>query len=120
MHNTHTTTQSLKLFRKLGLLSLTWALEQHELAVVRSMLTNEGFIIKSIQHIGPQVYGPIAHYYIQNRSILKDIIMKQKYSQSITKNILYSLIENVIYKSALKMMDLSKKRVIDYVLIKAK
>ena len=84
------------------------------------MLTNEGFKIKDIQHIGPQVYEPLAEYYIHNRRVLKDIIMKQKYPQSITKNILYSLIENVIYKSALKMMDLSKKRVIDYVLIKAK
>ena len=120
MHNTHTTIQSLIHFRKLGLLSLTWASEHYELAVVRSMLTNEGFKIEDIQHIGPQVYGPIAEYYIHNRRVLKDIIMKQKYSQSITKNILYSLIENVIYKSALKMMDLSKKRVIDYVLIKAK
>ena len=89
-------------------------------AVLRSMLTNEGFKIKDIQYIGPQVYEPLAEYYVLNRRDLKDIIMKQKYPQSITKNILYSLIENVIYKSALKMMDLSKKRVIDYVLIKAK
>ena len=110
LHNTHTTIQSLIHFRKLGLLSLTWASEHYELAAVRSMLTNEGFKIKDIQHIGPQVYGPIAEYYIQNRRILKDIIMKQKYSQSITKNILYSLIENVIYKSALKMMDLYLKK----------
>ena len=120
MHNTHTTIQSLKHFRKLGLLSLTWASEHYELTRVISMLTNEGFKIKDIQHIGPQVYEPLVEYYIHNRRVLKDIIMKQKYPQSITKNILYSLIENVIYKSALKMMDLSKKRVIDYVLIKAK
>lgn len=120
IHTTHTTSQSLIQFRRLGLLSLTWASEHYELAAVKSMLTNEGFKIKDIQHIGPQVYEPLSKYYIQNRKILKDIIMRQKYPYSLTKNILYSLIENIIYKSALKMKDLSEKRVIDYVLIKAK
>ena len=83
------------------------------------MLTNEGFKIKDTQHIGPQVYEPLAEYYIQNRKMLRGEIMKQRYSHSLTKNILYSLIENIIHKSALKMKFLSQKNVIDYVLIKA-
>jgi hypothetical protein len=97
MHNTHTTTQSLKHFRKLGLLSLTWASEHYELAVLRSILTNEGFNIKDIQYIGPQVYEHLAEYYIHNRRVLKDIIMKQKYSrQQVCKCLWYWFWQNAI------------------------
>lgn len=112
-------TQALQQFRKLGLLSLTWASEHYELDVVKSIPTNEGFQIKDIQHIGPQVYEPLAEYYIQHRKLLKDIIMKQ-YHYSLAKDILYSLIETIIYKSALKVKELSRNGDIDYVLIKAK
>jgi hypothetical protein len=35
------------------------------------------------------------------------------------QNILYNRAENIVYKSALKMKDLSEKGIIDYVLIKA-
>lgn len=123
MRNTTTTSsnaiiQSKERLRNLGLLSLTWASEHYELTAVKSMLKIEGFEIQDIEYIGPQVYEPLAEYYVQSRKMLKNIIMKQ-YPSSPAKNILYSIIENIIYKSALKMKDLSKRRVIDYVLIEA-
>ena len=116
---TSATIKSLIQLRKLGiLLSLTWVSEHYELSNIKSVITNEGFEIQDIQQIGSYVYEPLASYYIQNRKMLKNVIMNQ-YSSSFIKNILYDTIENIIYKSALKMKEASKKEVIDYVLIKA-
>ena len=116
---TNATSKSLIQLRKLGLLlSLTWVSEHYEFSDVKSIITNEGFEIQDIQQIGSYVYEPLASYYIQNRKMLKHVIMKQ-YPSSFIKNILYDTIENIIYKLALKMKDASKKEVIDYVIIKA-
>ena len=106
---TSATIKSLIQLRKLGiLLSLTWVSEHYELSNIKSIITKEGFEIEDIQHIGSYVYEPLASYYIQNRKMLKNVIMKQ-YSSSFIKNILYDTTENIIYKSALKMKEASKK-----------
>ena len=55
----------------------------------------------------------------QNRKTIKDIILKERTSTHL-QNILYKVIERVVYKSALKMKEASQKGFIDYVLIKAK
>jgi ubiquinone/menaquinone biosynthesis C-methylase UbiE len=110
-------TASLMQFIKLGILSLTWASEHYKLTNIKSIIANEGFTIKDILFIGSHVYAPLTNYYIQNRKIFKDIIMKER--QSYFQNILYNRAENIVYKSALKMKDLSEKGIIDYVLIKA-
>jgi SAM-dependent methyltransferase len=116
---TNKTTQLLIQLRKLGLLSLTWASEHYELSNVKSVIMDEGFGIQEIQEIGSHVYEPLAKYYTENRKMLKDIIMKQKYPSSLSKDILYDFIENIIYKSALSMKEASQRKIIDYVLIKA-
>ncbi|MGA9151184.1 MAG: hypothetical protein WBZ36_11450 [Candidatus Nitrosopolaris sp.] len=64
-------------FKRLGILSLTWTSKHYELEYVKSLITNLGFEIINIQHIGSHVYGPLADYYAQNRMRIKDIILKE-------------------------------------------
>jgi ubiquinone/menaquinone biosynthesis C-methylase UbiE len=97
-------------FMKLGILSLTWASEHYSLDYIKSTIINEGFHINEIQLIGSYVYDPLASYYIENRLHLKEIILK-KYP---------SYLENILYKSLLKMKEVSQKGIIDYVLIKCR
>ena len=106
-------------FMRLGILSLTWASEHYELESVKSLINRSGFEIVNIQHIGSHVYEPLSDYYAQNSGIIKDIILKEKTSTYL-QNLLYKVIERVVYKSALKMKEASQKGFIDYVLIKAK
>ena len=106
-------------FMRLGILSLTWASEHYELEYVKSLIARSGFEIIDIQKIGTHVYEPLAEYYTQNRTIIKDIILKGRESTYL-QNIPYKIIERVIYNSVLKMKEASQKRFIDYVLIKAK
>ena len=98
----------LSSFMKLGILSLTWASEHYSLDYVKSMIINEGFHISQVQSIGPYVYDPLANYYIKNRKYLRERVL-EKYP---------SYLENILYKSLLKMKQVSQKGIIDYVLIK--
>jgi ubiquinone/menaquinone biosynthesis C-methylase UbiE len=104
-------------FMKLGILSLTWTSERYKLTNIKSMIKSAGFNIVEIQHIGSHVYEPLSDYYIQNRKIIKFLILKE--SRSYFHNILYDVLENIFYKSALKMKEVYQKGIIDYVLIKA-
>lgn len=97
-------------FMKLGILSLTWASEHYSLDYVKSAIINEGFHIDEIQSIGPYVYDPLADYYMKNRKHLRERILK-KYP---------SYLENILYRSLLKMKQVSQKGIIDYVLIKCR
>ena len=102
---------------ELGILSLTWASEHYKLTNIKSLIKAAGFKIIEIQHIGSHVYEPLSDYYIQNRKIIKYVILKD--SSSYFRNILYDVLENIFYKSALKMKEVYQKGIIDYVLIKA-
>ncbi len=103
-----TTQESLTSFVKLGILSLTWSSEHYTLDSVKSAIAREGFQISDLQKIGKNVYGPLTDYYIQNREILRHKILKEY----------PSYLENILYKSLLKMKDASQKGIIDYALIK--
>ena len=103
-------------FRKLGILYFSWASEHYTLDNVNSSLRSEGLAIKNIQHIGNNVYEPLADYYILNRKLLKKTINDSLSSR--TQIIAFKIIENIIYRSALKMKSLSQKGIIDYILIK--
>jgi ubiquinone/menaquinone biosynthesis C-methylase UbiE len=94
---------------KLGILSWTWSSEHYELEYVKSTIGNNGFRIADIRRIGHQVYEPLVDYYILHRSVLRERILK-KYP---------SFLENILYRSLLKMRDLSRKGIIDYIIIKA-
>jgi cyclopropane fatty-acyl-phospholipid synthase-like methyltransferase len=104
---------------RLGILSLTWTSEHYELESVKLLLSGSGFEIVDIQHIGSHVYESLAAYYIHNRTIIKNIILKEK-TTIYYQDILYEVIERVVYASALKMKEAFQKGFIDYVLIKAK
>jgi cyclopropane fatty-acyl-phospholipid synthase-like methyltransferase len=96
-------------FFGLGILSWTWSSEHYELEYVKSAIENNGFSIKEIRLIGHLVYEPLVEYYVLHRSALRERILK-KYP---------SFLENILYRSLLKMKDVSTKGIIDYVVIKA-
>lgn len=101
-------TRSLPFF-KLGILSWTWSSEHYELEFVKSAIENNGFEIKDIRHIGHQVYEPLTDYYVLNRNALRKKIL-DKYP---------AFLESILYRSLLKMRDVSRKEIIDYVIIRA-
>ena len=103
-----TTQESLTSFVKLGILSLTWSSEHYELDNVIATITKEGFQISDLQRIGKNVYEPLTDYYIQNRDVLRHKILKEY----------PSYLENILFKSLLKMKGASQKGIIDYALIK--
>jgi len=105
---------------RLGIVSLTWTSEHYELESVKLLLSGSGFEIIDIQYIGSHVYERLAAYYIHNRTIIKNIILKEKTTTTYYQNILYEVIERVVYISALKMKEAFQKGFIDYILIKAK
>jgi ubiquinone/menaquinone biosynthesis C-methylase UbiE len=93
---------------RLGILSLTWSSEHYTLDKVKSAILVGGFKIKEIQSIGHHVYEPLTDYYIQNRKDLKPIISSEY----------PAFVENILFKSLLKMKQISESAIIDYVLIK--
>jgi len=103
-----TTDESLTSFMKLGILSFTWSSEHYGLDNIKSEITRAGFEINDIQKMGKNVYEPLADYYIENRDVLRNKILKEY----------PSYLENILFKSLLKMKDASQKGIIDYVLIK--
>jgi hypothetical protein len=108
---------SLRNLRVLGILSLTWASEHYELAQIKSVISQEHFVIKDILAIGRSVYIPLTDFYIQDRKeFRRNVLGKQS---SFLKKITLDLVERIVYGSALKMKQLSLSGNIDYVLIKA-
>jgi ubiquinone/menaquinone biosynthesis C-methylase UbiE len=99
----------ISLFFKLGVLSFTWMSEHYDLNYIKSQIVNAGFQSKEIKLIGSHVYEPLSKYYIENREKLQNVILKEYPSH----------IEKILYKSILKMNELSEERVIDYVIIRA-
>ncbi|HJS81917.1 MAG TPA: class I SAM-dependent methyltransferase [Nitrososphaera sp.] len=97
-------------FFKLGILSWTWSSEHYELGYVKSAIEENGFDVQEIRHIGHNVYEPLTDYYISNRGIIRERILK-KYP---------SFLENILSRSLLKMRDVSRRGIIDYVVIKAR
>ena len=103
-----TTVESLTSFMKLGILSLTWSSEHYGLDNIKSEIIRAGFKINEIQKVGKNVYEPLTDYYIKNRVVLRQKILREY----------PSYLENVLFKSLLKMKDASQKGIIDYVFIK--
>jgi cyclopropane fatty-acyl-phospholipid synthase-like methyltransferase len=100
---------SISSFFKLGVLSFTWMSEHYDLSYIRSQIENAGFRSEEIKLIGSHVYEPLSKYYIQNRKMLQNAILKEY----------PSYIEKILYKSISKMNELSEERVIDYAIIRA-
>ena len=94
---------------KLGILSFTWSSEYYQLDHVKSAIEENGFEAREITHIGRRVYEPLTDYYARNRDSLREKILS-RYP---------AFLENVLYKSLLKMKQVSEKGIIDYVIVKA-
>ena len=72
------------------------------------MISSNGFKIIDETLIGKHVYDPLAEYYVENRKLLSEKILKQY----------PAYMEKILYKSLLKMKKASEEKIIDYVLLK--
>jgi len=97
-------------FQKLGLLKFTWSSEHYKLDEIKQEIISCGFKIIEEKLIGKSVYDPLANYYVQHREKIKKNILKNY----------PNYVENILYKSILKMKKTSEQNVIDYVLLKCK
>ncbi len=108
---------SLRNLGVLGILSLTWTSEHYELTQIKSVISQEHFVVKDILSIGKSVYIPLTDFYIQDRKEFRRIVLGKQ--SSFLKKIALDIVERIVYRSALKMKQLSLSGNIDYVLIKA-
>jgi len=93
---------------RLGLLKFTWSSEHYGLDYLKNLISSNGFKIIDETLIGTNVYDPLADYYVQNRTSLRNKIL-QHYP---------AYMEKILYKSLLKMKKASEEKIIDYVLLK--
>ncbi|MGB8161370.1 MAG: class I SAM-dependent methyltransferase [Nitrososphaeraceae archaeon] len=99
----------LKKLFNLGILNLTWSSEHYGFEYVQSTIRRYPFEIMNVTMIGKQVFEPLGLYYTQNRKELRQKIMAYY----------PSYIEKILWKSLVKMMTVSKKRLIEYIVLKA-
>ncbi|SRR5579885_1383735 len=99
--------KTLELF-KLGILSFTWSSEHYAFESVKKIIKNSGMRIDSANLIGSKVYGPLADYYVNNREALRAKIL-ERYP---------SYVEKILFKSLLKMKEVSGNSTIDYAILK--
>jgi cyclopropane fatty-acyl-phospholipid synthase-like methyltransferase len=99
----------LKKLFNLGILNLTWSSEHYGFEYVQSTIRRYPFEIMNVTMIGKQVFEPLVLYYTQNRKELRQKIMAYY----------PSYIEKILWKSLVKMMTVSKKRLIEYIVLKA-
>jgi len=93
---------------KIGILKFTWSSEHYDMGIIRKTIQDAGLKIAETKFIGSEVYLPLAEYYIQNRQSLRQEILK-KYP---------SYVENILFKSMLKMKQAAENHTIEYVIIK--
>jgi len=91
----------------LGILTLTWASEHYSKNFVIRM-TSKKFDIVEKMEVGQDVYDPLVDYYVKNRRDIQKMLLKQY----------PSYVENILYKSLLKMKKASREKLIDYLLVK--
>ena len=91
----------------LGILTLTWASEHYSKNFVIRM-TSKKFDIVEKMEVGQDVYDPLVDYYVKNRRNIQKMLLKQY----------PSYVENILYKSLLKMKKASREKLIDYLLVK--
>jgi len=93
--------------RNLGILALTWSSEHYSENFVINEITKKFKLIKKIE-IGSNVFEPLASYYFKNRKRLQNKILTH-YT---------SFVENMLFKSLLKMKKASDDGIIEYLIIK--
>ena len=93
--------------KNLGMLSFTWSSEHYDKDFIIDT-TSKKFSVVEKMEVGSHVFEPLTDYYVKNRELLQDIILK-KYP---------SYVENILFKSLLKMKKASQEKLIDYLLVK--
>ena len=93
--------------KNLGMLSFTWSSEHYDKDFVINATSKKFDVIEKME-IGSHVFEPLTDYYVKNRAKLQGIILKQY----------PSYVENILFKSLLKMKKASQEKLIDYLLIK--
>jgi len=96
--------------RKLGLLKFSWSSEHYSLDYLKNLICSVGFKICDEKLIGPNVYDPLANYYLEHRTKLRKSILKN-YPQ---------YVEKILFKSIQKMKKASEEKIIDYALLKCR
>ena len=91
----------------LGILAFTWASEHYSKDFVIKTVSKKFDIVEKME-MGQNVFEPLTDYYVKNREKLQKIILKQY----------PSYVENILFKSLLKMKRASQEKLIDYLLIK--
>ncbi len=91
----------------LGILAFTWASEHYSKEFVIKTVSKKFNIVEKME-VGQNVFEPLTDYYVKNREKLKKMILK-RYP---------SYVENILFKSLLKMKKASHDKLIDYLLIK--
>jgi ubiquinone/menaquinone biosynthesis C-methylase UbiE len=110
--------KKLRLMKKLGILYFSWASQHYDIDTISISIRNHGYQVQEFQQIGHQVYEPLAEYYVRNRANIRNRLI-QSFS-SYKQRIFFEVVEYLVYRSALKMKDLSINGILDYVLIRAK
>ena len=93
--------------KNLGMLSFTWSSEHYDKDFIIDA-TSKKFSVVEKMEVGSHVFEPLTDYYVKNRKSLQDIILKQY----------PSYVENILFKSLLKMKKASQEKLIDYLLVK--
>ena len=110
--------KKLKLIKKLGILYFSWASQHYDIDTISTSIRNHGYTVEEFQRIGHQVYEPLAEYYVRNRVNIRNRLIQS--FTSYKQRIYFEVVEYLVYRSALKIKDLSKNGILDYVLIRAK
>jgi len=93
--------------KNLGILTFTWSSEHYSKDFIINTISEKFHVVEKIQ-IGSHVFEPLADYYIKNRKKLRHVILMHY----------PTYVENILFKSILKMKSMSREKVIDYLLIK--
>lgn len=93
---------------KIGILKFTWSSEHYDIETIKKTVQDTGLKISETKLIGSNVYLPLAEYYIQNRQSLRKEILK-RYP---------TYVENILFKSMLKMKQAAADHTIEYMLLK--
>ncbi len=110
--------KKLKLMKKLGILYFSWASQHYDTDTISRSIADHGYQIEEFQQIGHQVYEPLAEYYVRNRGNIRHRLIQS--FTSYKQRMFFEFVEYMVYRSALKMKDLSMNGMLDYVLIRAK
>jgi cyclopropane fatty-acyl-phospholipid synthase-like methyltransferase len=110
--------KKLKLMKKLGILYFSWASHHYDLDTISRSIINHGYHVEEFQRIGHHVYEPLAEYYVRNRKNIRRRLIESLATYK--QRMYFEFVEYMVYRSALKMKDLSRNEMLDYVLIRAK